>query len=47
VTWKARLSDLRRIVQRQNEGKITRSYTTKMGVIFSNDLRSLKTEFAL
>jgi hypothetical protein len=47
MTWKARLSDLRRIVQRQNEGKITRIYTTKMREVFLDDLRTLKTEFAL
>jgi hypothetical protein len=47
MTWKARLSDLRRIVQRQNEGKITRIYTTKMREIFLDDLRTLKSEFGL
>jgi len=47
MTWKPRLSDLRQIVQRQNEGKITRIYTTKMREIFLDDLRTLKTEFAL
>jgi len=44
TTWKARLSDLRRIVQRQNEGKIMRIYTTKMREIFLDDLRTLKAE---
>jgi hypothetical protein len=47
MTWKARLADLRKIVQRQNEGKITRIYTTRMRETFLEDLRILKGEFAL
>jgi hypothetical protein len=47
MTWRARLSDLRRIVQRQNDGNITRIYTTKMRDVFLEDLRTLKSEFAL
>jgi DpnII restriction endonuclease len=47
MTWRARLSDLRKIVQRQNDGNITRIYTTKMREVFLEDLRTLKTEFAL
>jgi len=47
MTWKARLSDLRRIVQRQNDGNITRIYTTKMRETFLDDLRTLKAEYAL
>jgi hypothetical protein len=47
MTWRARLSDLRRIVQRQNDGNITRIYTTKMRETFLEDLRTLKSEFAL
>jgi hypothetical protein len=47
MTWKARLADLRKIVQRQNEGKIARIYTSKMREIFLDDLRTLKNEFAL
>ena len=30
LTWKSRASDLRKIVERQNEGKIARIYTTGM-----------------
>lgn len=42
MTWKSRLSDLRKIVERQNQGKIARIYTTKMREEFLADLRSLK-----
>jgi hypothetical protein len=44
TTWEARLSDLRKIVSRQNEGKVTRIYTTKMREQFLQDLRTLKNE---
>jgi DpnII restriction endonuclease len=47
MTWKARLSDLRRIVRRQNDGNITRIYTTKMRETFLDDLRTLKAEYGL
>ncbi|WP_018240331.1 DpnII family type II restriction endonuclease [Ensifer sp. BR816] len=47
LTWRARMSDLRKIVQRQNQGKITRIYTTKMREQFLNDLNTLKNEFGL
>jgi len=42
TTWKSRLSDLKKIVDRQNQGKIARIYTTKMREEFLNDLKSLK-----
>lgn len=47
VTWRARVSDLRKIVMRQNEGKITRIYTTKMAAQFKEDLETLKTELKI
>jgi hypothetical protein len=47
TTWKARPSDLRKIVRRQNEGKITRIYTTKMREQFLDDLKVLKQEFRI
>ncbi|PJI45502.1 MAG: hypothetical protein CTR54_06030 [Rhizobium sp.] len=47
LTWNARLSDLRKIVQRQNHGKITRIYTTKMRDQFLADLQTLKSEFGI
>lgn len=42
MTWKARISDLRKIVERQNEGKIARIYTTKMRQELANDLKFLR-----
>jgi len=47
MTWKARLSDLKKIVQRQNQGKISRIYTTLMRDQFLADLRTLKSEHGL
>jgi hypothetical protein len=42
MTWKSRLSDLKKIVERQNQGKIARIYTTKMRDELLADLKSLK-----
>lgn len=42
TTWKSRLSDLKKILERQNQGKIARIYTTKMREQFLADLKSLK-----
>lgn len=42
MTWKQRASDLKKIVERQNQGKIDRIYTTQMRDQFVEDLRSLK-----
>lgn len=47
LTWRQRKSDLRRIVQYQNEGDITRIYTYSMAAQFEADLRQLKTEYGL
>jgi len=47
VTWKARVADLRKIVTRQNEGKITRIYTTKMAAQLKKDLETLKAELRI
>ena len=47
TTWEARLSDLRKIVHLQNEGNVTRIYTTKMREQFLDDLRTLKSEFGI
>lgn len=47
LTWKSRASDLRKIVARQNEGKIARIYTTGMREQFLDDLRTLKAESTL
>lgn len=42
MTWKSRISDLKKIIERQNQGKIDRIYTTTMREEFLADLRSLK-----
>lgn len=42
MTWKSRLSDLKKIVERQNQGKIARIYTSTMREEFLADLKSLK-----
>ena len=43
TTWKARLSDLRKIVERQNQGKIARIYTMNMREALLRELQTLKT----
>jgi hypothetical protein len=47
VTWKARRNDLRKLVQAQNIGEITKIYTTRMSEEFEADLRQLKSEHGL
>jgi hypothetical protein len=47
VTWKARRNDLRKLVQAQNIGEITKIYTTRMAEEFELDLRQLKSEHGL
>lgn len=44
MTWKARLADLKKIIKRQNEGKIARIYTTKMREDFLLDLSRMHRE---
>ena len=46
-TWRVRTSDLRKIVVRQNDGKIARIYTMSMRERLMDDLRILKTEYGL
>ncbi|MCY3536592.1 MAG: DpnII family type II restriction endonuclease [Cyanobacteria bacterium MAG IRC3_bin_20] len=43
LTWKSRRNDLRKLIQRQNEGRITRIYTKQ----FSSDLLTLKGEYGI
>lgn len=43
TTWTARLSDLRKIVERQNQGKVARIYTMNMREELLDDLQTLKT----
>ncbi|MDC7235548.1 MAG: DpnII family type II restriction endonuclease [Spirochaetales bacterium] len=47
VTWKARESDFRKLVEFQNSGYIYRIYTKKMSREFEEDLRLLKEEKGL
>jgi DpnII restriction endonuclease len=44
LTWKERKSDLRKLVELQNNGEITRIYTYAMAEQFEKDLRQLKEE---
>ena len=47
VTWKQRRSDLRKIVEYQNHGDITRIYTYAMTEVFEAGLQQLKDENGL
>jgi hypothetical protein len=47
LSWEARLSDLRKIVDRQIAGEITRIYTMQMRQEFLDDLKTLKQEMGL
>ena len=47
LTWKARANDLRKLIQRQNDGRITRIYTKLMEERFRDDLLTLKGEYGL
>lgn len=47
LTWKQRKSDLRRIIEFQNNGGIARIYTHSMANQFKNDLSQFKREYGL
>jgi hypothetical protein len=47
VTWGNRQSDLSKLVEWQNQGRITRIYTQKMAVELETDLRQLRSEHSL
>jgi hypothetical protein len=47
LTWKQRKSDLRKLIEFQNSGDITRIYTYAMAGQFEADLRQLKAEYKL
>ena len=47
VTWRQRQSDLREIIDYQNNGDIMRIYTYAMAERFEDDLRQLRTEYLL
>lgn len=40
MTWKSRLSDLKKIIEGQNQGKIARIYTSTMREKFSQILKA-------
>lgn len=47
LTWNQRKSDLRKIIEYQNAGDITRIYTSSMADQFKGDLEQLKVEYGL
>lgn len=47
ITWRERTSDLRKLVELQNLGKIARIYTQSMAEQLETDLRQLKQEHGL
>jgi accessory colonization factor AcfC len=47
VTWRERKSDMRKLVDLQNNGDIMRIYTYAMADQFEKDLRQLKSEGGL
>ncbi len=47
ITWKQRLSDLRKLVALQNEGRIQRIYTKSMAMDLKADLEILQSEHGL
>lgn len=47
ITWKQRPSDLRKLVELQNQGLIQRIYTKTMAQDLKSDLETLKTEIQL
>ena len=47
TTWKERGNDLKKIIEMQNKGDITKIYTKKMEDEFINDLKQLKQDHCL
>jgi hypothetical protein len=47
VAWEARRNDLRKLVEMQNQGRITRIYTTRMAGDLEEDLKTLRVEYGL
>ena len=47
MTWRHRQRDLRKIIDHQNNGDITRIYTFAMAERFDADLRQLKSQYGL
>lgn len=47
LTWRSRKNDLKKLIQRQNNGLITRIYTKRMADKFRTDLVDLKNEYRI
>jgi hypothetical protein len=47
VTWQSRQSDLAKLIDWQNQGRIARIYTQRMAVEFEADLRQLQKDHSL
>ena len=47
LTWRRRMSDLRKIVEMQNRGEVARIYTRSKRDDFSRDLRTMKQELGI
>jgi len=47
ISWKVRLSDLSKLIEMQNQGLITRIYTSSMASELEKDLKQLKQEHGL
>ncbi len=47
MTWTLRMNDLRKLIEWQNTGKITRIYTQRMATDLEEDLRQLRGEHSL
>lgn len=47
VTWKARVNDLRKLIDMQNQGQIARIYTSQMFPELRQDLLRLRSEYGL
>jgi len=47
TTWKARVNDLRKLVEMQNTGRITRIYTQSMAEELRHDLRQFRRDHGL
>lgn len=47
TTWKARANDLRKLIEMQNQGQITRIYTSQMHPELEEDLLRLKAEYGI
>lgn len=47
ISWRLRLNDLRKLIEWQNSGKITRIYTQQMATDLEEDLKQLRQEHSL